>query len=138
MWSSQSQALPEGTSFKDENWVLSCDITQAATGLPGKIAKRNKKEVRVTIINRNKEELVRDIFELKAATLSAQFKFGKDESEVIAHISEQGNQFAEDHYNKDLMESGPRFIQSRVYRINPSSGKYDLFEIKQKKSEQAN
>ncbi|MBP7434149.1 hypothetical protein KA996_11455 [bacterium] len=118
----QGFSFPPGSKAHENNWEYYGKVI--VTCYEKKFTNKNEKTVEIKINDREKKLLLEDKFKFDAASIEAKVEWEKFE-EITVELLEEGNQFSEDEYNKQLLKNGPKSLRKLKYIYNPTK---KLFE----------
>lgn len=114
-------SFPPGSKPHENNWEYTGVITVSSNQTP--ITSKSKKKVNIKIYDRNKTIYLNEDFEFDCASIEANVVWNNFE-EIKIELSEVGNRFAEDGYNKQLIKSGPNKLLNLTYKYNQEGEKF--------------
>ena len=79
-----------------------------------KATEKGERKIQIIITDKNKTNVLREELVLESASIKSKIKWDNLES-LTLDLYEIGNQFAEDHYNKQLIKEGPRHLITLSY-----------------------
>lgn len=114
--------FPPGSLPHEDKWQYSGKVI-VSSNESGPLAKKSKKKVQIKVTDRKENIMLSDDFSFVSANIEATVTWDKfDEIDII--LSEVGNQYAEDQYNKDLLKNGPRQLACLKYRFDTKLGRF--------------
>ena len=105
-------AYPPGSRPDEYNWENTLSIFVSTKD--SRFTKKTKKDVRLRIYNKDKVVILDENYEFISAAIDANVTWEKFER-VSIELVEVGNEFSEDPYNKQLVESGPNRLLEIIY-----------------------
>ena len=83
----------------------------------------NRKTVRVLVINKGEQNVLRDEHTYTAASVEPEIIW-KDAESLTVMLYERGSKYAEEPYNVALLRSGPRLLEELQYRFDHETGTF--------------
>ncbi|MFZ5564048.1 MAG: hypothetical protein ACOZBW_08335 [Thermodesulfobacteriota bacterium] len=112
-YSGEFFSFPPRSKPHENNWTYLCQVTNWAPF--GKNAtERGNRKIQIIVNDKNKTKMLEDEFELVSASIRSKITWERIEK-LSLDLYEVGNKFAEDDYNKKLIEEGPRHLITLNY-----------------------
>lgn len=87
------------------------------------ISIRSEKRIKIKIQNKSNTLLLNEDFDFTVATVRANVAWDKFET-IRVELFEQGNEFAKDPYNTELLKSGPNTLLKLTYHYDQKAQKF--------------
>ena len=120
-YTGQYFTYPPGSKEHEHNWQYTLLIIASSHHTP--IAEKSKKKVRIKVYNTEKTVFLNDVYEYECASVDAYAVWDTFE-EIKLEIREEGNKYADDDYNKQLLKSGPHTLLKATYHYNQEDRKF--------------
>jgi hypothetical protein len=122
-YTTQHFSYPPGSKPHESNWQYTALVIVSSNKSP--ITKKSKKYVKIKVYDKYKTNLLTDEFEVISASITANVVWDKFD-ELNIELFEEGNEFADDSYNKSLVSYGPKKLLNKFYRYNLTDRKYTV------------
>lgn len=115
-YSGQHFSYPPGSKPHEDNWQYAGVVRQWEP-LFKSIAEKGKRKVDIVVTTKDYRKVLEDSFHVESAGLRPRITWNRF-AELVIVLYEEGNQFADDEYNKKLIREGPRKIAILLYDWN--------------------
>jgi hypothetical protein len=122
-YTTQHFSFPPGSKPHENDWQYSALVIVSSNKSP--ITKKSRKYVKIKVYDKYKANLLTDEFEVLSASITAKVVWDKFD-ELNIELFEEGNEFADDDYNKSLVSHGPKKLLNKSYKYNLKDRKYTV------------
>ena len=119
--------FPKGSKVHKNDWDYMAEIIVSSSHTP--ITDKSKKNVIIKILNSSKKVLFEKEYDFIGASIRAYATWDVYHT-ISLKIQEEGNEYAEDKYNKDLIQSGPKIMVDLLCHYNQEKS---IFFLKQER-----
>lgn len=123
-YSIQMFTFPAGTAAHGSGWTHRGEL-QVFTSKGGSPFELGQKKVRLKIVDKDMKVFFDDEWEYSSAEITGKFSWN-DFAVVSITLMEQGSSLVQDDYNKALMKSGPKVLDSFELRLKPDGSKFEV------------
>jgi len=116
-------SYPPDTKPHDSNWEYLGKIVVYSKE-EGPLTRKSKKSVDITIVDREQNRVLEDKHTFDCASIRASIEWEQFENIHIT-LFEEGNEFAEDSYNKDLSKKGRVVLVELEYKFNKETKQFE-------------
>ncbi len=107
--------FPPGSKPHEGDWQYETMIIVLSDERP--LTSKSKKVVKIRIHDQNKTIFLNENFEFNCASIKANVLWNEFE-QISIELFEEGNKFAKDKYNEQLMGSGPKRLIELMYQYD--------------------
>jgi hypothetical protein len=122
-YTTQHFSYPPGSKPHDNNWQYTALVIVSSHKSP--ISKKSRKYVKFMVYDKNKKNFLTDEYEFNSASITAHVVWVTFD-ELNIELFEVGNEFADDDYNKILIERGPNILLKILYKYDQKDKKYTV------------
>jgi hypothetical protein len=119
--------FPKGSKVHKNDWDYMAEVIVSSSHTP--ITDKSKKNVKIKIINNLKKVLFEKEYDFIGASIRAYATWDVHHT-ISMRIQEEGNKYAEDKYNKDLIQNGPKILVDLICHYNQEKS---IFVLKQER-----
>lgn len=112
-YSFQVFSFPPYNQPHENNWTYLCKVTNWQQIGKHPVTK-GKRKIEILILDKNKNKVLEDTFEIESASIETKIKW-VEFKRLTLDFYEVGNKYAEDEYNKQLIQEGPKYLITLNY-----------------------
>lgn len=121
-YTTQHFSFPPGSKAHEQGSKCILLVIVSTSQTP--ITKKSGKKVKIKIYDKNKRILLDDGFDFISASIKANVVWN-DFDNIHVELTEIGNKFSEDNYNKKLIKHGPAELIILNYKYNKQSNVFE-------------
>jgi len=121
-YTGQYFSYPPSSKPYENNWTYIGNIVVWGSS-EGSVCKLSKKIVRIAIEDKKGRELLSDKLEFNKGCIRSTIEWS-DFSKVVITLSEEGNKYTNDDYNRKLLKMGANRFKVLTYNFNESLNKF--------------
>jgi hypothetical protein len=112
-YSIQAFSFPPGSKPHESNWTYICKVIDWQQ-IGKNHVEKGKRNIEIIISDKNKKNVLEDSFEIESASIRTNIKW-LQLKHLTLELYEVGNKYADDEYNKNLLNKGPRHLITLNY-----------------------
>lgn len=110
---SQLFSYPPGSKPHENNWTYFGVVRQWEPNFKA-LSQRGKRKIEIIVSDKSDHKVLEDSFQIDSAYIHPEINWTTFE-ELSINLYEEGNKFASDDYNKQLIKEGPRKLNTLLY-----------------------
>jgi hypothetical protein len=119
-------SFPPGSKAHEVDWTHLGTVRVSSRGASS--AQRSKKLIRVRVWDQSEALLLDDRLECVSAGIRTQTDWQAFDSLEVLFL-EEGNQYADDPYNRELLRTGARRLFSITYKYSKDEGRFQRMSL---------
>ncbi len=120
-YTGQYFSFPPSSKPHEGDWQYTALVTVTSGHTP--ISDKSSKKVNVKVYDKNEKVFLNDDFKFVSASIRATVAWD-DFEELTVELTEVGNEYAKDNYNRELVRAGPNKLLAVKYKFDPEDKKF--------------